>query len=124
MNLGAPEILLILVVALLVFGPHRLPEIGRQVGGAMRELRRVQNSVKSEINAVMQEDAPSYDAKPVKPVSATPTEVGASMLDTPAPVADTTTAAAADAAPAEEPSADVVAPAPEPGFDGPAGSFR
>ena len=33
MNLGAPEILVILVVALLVFGPHKLPEIGRQVGG-------------------------------------------------------------------------------------------
>ena len=56
MNLGAPEILVILVVALLVFGPHRLPEIGRQVGGAMRELRKMQNSVKSEINAVMHED--------------------------------------------------------------------
>ena len=53
MNLGAPEILVILVVALLVFGPHRLPEIGRQVGGAMRELRKMQDSVKSELNAVM-----------------------------------------------------------------------
>ena len=56
MNLGAPEILVILVVALLVFGPHRLPEIGRQVGGAMRELRKMQDSVKSEINAVMREE--------------------------------------------------------------------
>ena len=46
MNLGAPEILVILVVALLVFGPHKLPEIGRQVGGAMRELRKMQDSVK------------------------------------------------------------------------------
>ena len=81
MNLGAPEILVILVVALLVFGPHRLPEIGRQVGGAMRELRKMQDSVKSELHSVMQDDAPSYDAQTIKPVSATPGEVAASALD-------------------------------------------
>ena len=46
MNLGPAEILVILVVALLVFGPQRLPEVGRQVGGAMRELRKMQDSVK------------------------------------------------------------------------------
>ena len=57
MNLGAPEILVILVVALLVFGPHKLPEIGRQVGGAMRELRKMQDSVKQELQTVMNEDA-------------------------------------------------------------------
>jgi len=39
-SLGAPEILLIFVVALLVFGPRRLPEIGRKIGGIVRELRR------------------------------------------------------------------------------------
>src|SRR5262245_1394198 len=77
MNLGAPEILLILVVALLVFGPHRLPELGRQVGGAVRELRRMQDSVKSELQSVINEPAPTYE----KPKSA---EVSASALDTPA----------------------------------------
>ena len=66
MNLGAPEILVILVVALLVFGPHKLPEIGRQVGGAMRELRKMQDSVKQELQTVMNEEQPRYD----KPVSA------------------------------------------------------
>ena len=66
MNLGAPEILVILVVALLVFGPHKLPEIGRQVGGAMRELRKMQDSVKQELHTVMNDDQPRYD----KPVSA------------------------------------------------------
>src|SRR5262245_26050707 len=39
-SLGAPEILLIFIVALLVFGPKRLPEIGRKVGAIVRELRR------------------------------------------------------------------------------------
>ena len=50
MNLGPAEILVILVVALLVFGPKRLPEVGRQVGSAMRELRKMQDTVQSELD--------------------------------------------------------------------------
>jgi Tat protein translocase TatB subunit len=56
MNLGPAEILVILVVALVVFGPKRLPEVGRQVGGALREMRKVQDSVRSEINSVLNDD--------------------------------------------------------------------
>lgn len=62
MNLGPLEILVILVVALMVFGPKRLPEVGRQVGGALREIRKVQDTVRSEITAVINaqpEDAPA-----------------------------------------------------------------
>jgi TatA/E family protein of Tat protein translocase len=58
MNLGPAEILVILVVALVVFGPKRLPEVGRQVGGALREIRKVQDSVRSEINTVLHDDSP------------------------------------------------------------------
>jgi sec-independent protein translocase protein TatA len=58
-NLGPAEILVILVIALLVFGPQRLPEIGRQVGGALREVRKVQSSVRSEISSALQEPAPT-----------------------------------------------------------------
>jgi TatA/E family protein of Tat protein translocase len=36
MNIGPAEILVILFVALMVFGPQRLPEVGRQVGSMMR----------------------------------------------------------------------------------------
>jgi Tat protein translocase TatB subunit len=56
MNLGPAEILVILVVALVVFGPKRLPEVSRQIGGAMRELRKVQDSVRSEINSALHDD--------------------------------------------------------------------
>ncbi|HEY8551930.1 MAG TPA: twin-arginine translocase TatA/TatE family subunit [Thermaerobacter sp.] len=38
-QIGLPEILLIAVVALVIFGPARLPELGRAVGRAMREFR-------------------------------------------------------------------------------------
>lgn len=55
-SLGPAEILVILVVALVVFGPKRLPEISRQVGGAMRELRRVQDSVREELTSALHGD--------------------------------------------------------------------
>ena len=65
MSLGPAEILVILVVALLVFGPKKLPEISRQVGTAMRELRKIQDNVKSELNGVLNPDlTPTVDNDP------------------------------------------------------------
>lgn len=40
MDLGAPELLIILVVALLIFGPSQLPKLSRSAGQAVREFRR------------------------------------------------------------------------------------
>lgn len=68
MNLGPAEILVILVIALLVFGPQRLPEIGRQVGSALREVRKVQSSVRSEISSALKEPAPALPPKRVTAV--------------------------------------------------------
>ena len=65
-QLGPAEVLVILVVALLVFGPKRLPEVGRQVGRGLRELRKIQDTVRDEINDVMHHDdePPSYATCP------------------------------------------------------------
>src|SRR6185437_9286789 len=56
MSLGPEKIILILVVALIVFGPQRLPEIARQVGAAVRELRRMQDTVRGELEQVLHPD--------------------------------------------------------------------
>ena len=53
------EIVAILVIALIVFGPKRLPEVSRQVGSAIRELRRMQDSVKAELRDAMAEPTPA-----------------------------------------------------------------
>jgi sec-independent protein translocase protein TatA len=55
-QIGPAEILVILLVGMLVFGPKRLPEIGRQVGRGMRELRRFQETVKGELDEVLHFD--------------------------------------------------------------------
>ena len=52
-NLGMPELLLILVLALLLFGPKKLPEVGKQVGKALGEFRRASNDLKRTIEDEM-----------------------------------------------------------------------
>jgi len=39
-NIGIPGLILILVIALIVFGPSKLPEIGKAVGGSLREFKK------------------------------------------------------------------------------------
>ncbi len=58
-GLGAMEILIILVLAFLLFGPKELPEIGRQVGKAVRGFKEtaddLKQSVEPELNMIQQE---------------------------------------------------------------------
>ncbi len=58
-GLGAMEILIILVLAFLLFGPKELPEIGRQVGRAVKGFKEtaddLRQSVEPEINMIQQE---------------------------------------------------------------------
>lgn len=56
--LGFPELIFILVLALLVFGPKRLPEIGRTIGRGMAEFRKASNDLKRSINTELALDEP------------------------------------------------------------------
>lgn len=47
--LGVQEIVLIFVIALVLFGPKKLPELGRSIGKALGELRRASNDIKRSI---------------------------------------------------------------------------
>ena len=49
MNLGFPEMAFLFVLALLLFGPKKLPEIGRQIGKALNEFKRASNEFRSQI---------------------------------------------------------------------------
>jgi len=50
-SLGVPEIAFIFILALLIFGPKRLPELGRTVGKGLSEFRKASNDLKRTINS-------------------------------------------------------------------------
>lgn len=54
-DLGMQELIVIFIVALLVFGPKKLPELGRTLGKAMAELRRSMHNVKEQMDAELHE---------------------------------------------------------------------
>lgn len=68
--LGFPELIFILVLALLIFGPKRLPEIGRTIGRGMAEFRKASTDLKRTINTELALDEPA--APPVRPWSEPP----------------------------------------------------
>jgi Tat protein translocase TatB subunit len=72
LNIGAPELLVIVVVALVVFGPNRLPELARQAGRAMAEVRRMADGFSAEVaRAAEPSSTPSDDRRhpPADPAS-------------------------------------------------------
>ena len=128
MTLGPLEILVILVVALVVFGPKRLPEVGRQVGGALREIRKVQDNVRSEINAVLHAEEPKAStAYPTTSATSTATSTADREPDHDDPAAaeasgESTVGQLGPLEETEEPGGPA-GPEPDAGFEGPSGSF-
>nr|WP_092069876.1 twin-arginine translocase TatA/TatE family subunit [Dendrosporobacter quercicolus] len=47
-NIGMPELILILIIALVVFGPAKLPEIGKALGRSLQEFKRATSEVTKE----------------------------------------------------------------------------
>jgi len=59
-SFSTPELVLILVIALVVFGPGKLPEVGKAVGKSLNEFKRAMNTDQSN------QDPINIDAKPVE----------------------------------------------------------
>lgn len=81
-SLGMSELIIILVIALIIFGPRKLPELGRSLGKSIGEFKRASNELRSTI----EEEIRVEETKPV--VSAAPP--AAPVASTPAPPADAT----------------------------------
>ncbi|MCF3941543.1 twin-arginine translocase TatA/TatE family subunit [Oceanobacillus alkalisoli] len=54
-NIGFPGLILILVVALIVFGPNKLPEIGKAAGDTLREFKKSANDLTSDVTDEVKE---------------------------------------------------------------------
>jgi TatA/E family protein of Tat protein translocase len=67
-TIGGPELILILVIALIVFGPRKLPEIGKSMGKVVGEFRRAtsdfQRTIEDEVEAERRTPPPAAPAEP------------------------------------------------------------
>ncbi len=80
-NIGPLEIVIVLIIALVVFGPKRLPELGKSLGSGMREF-------KASVTGDKDDDPPEIEnGIEEPPVEAEPTSVPAAKADTEAQTA-------------------------------------
>ena len=101
-GIGVPELILILVVGLIVFGPGKLPEMGRSLGKGIREFRKASNALTAAINAPEPPPAPPAAAPAAQP-AAQPTQTVQATTEAPtAAPTPTATPTAATAAAAVE----------------------
>lgn len=108
-SLGVPELLLIFVVILIVFGPRRIPEIGRTLGKALGEFRKATDDLKNTIEREVRLE----ELKKITPSIVTPFESISRTEPQPQP------GAVAEPAPGVVVAAPTEAPVPEaaPGVD-------
>ena len=66
LDIGIQELLVIMVLALLIFGPDKLPDLGRRLGRAMREFRRASDEFRSTVEQNLQINA-DQDISPPTP---------------------------------------------------------
>jgi sec-independent protein translocase protein TatB len=78
MNLGFSEMLFIFLIALIIFGPKKLPEIGRQIGRALNEFKKASNEFKAQIEAEIANLEHETRVPEVLPPAQTPSHVVAS----------------------------------------------
>ncbi len=61
-GIGTPEILIIIVVALLIFGPTKLPELGKTLGKGLREFKKASSDLKDQINPLNDGEQPQPES--------------------------------------------------------------
>ena len=83
-SIGMPELIIIFVIALIIFGPRKLPELGRSLGKSLAEFKRASNELKStleeeirleEQRSVLEEKKAASAAQTATAPPATPTAV-------------------------------------------------
>jgi TatA/E family protein of Tat protein translocase len=69
-GLGVPELMLIFIIALVLFGPKRLPEIGRTLGKAMGEFKKATDELKNTVEREVRME----ELRQISPSMSTPVE--------------------------------------------------
>jgi TatA/E family protein of Tat protein translocase len=74
-SIGMPELIIIFVIALVIFGPRKLPELGRSLGRSLSEFKRASNELKSTLEEEIRLDEQRTtleSSKTTPPPSVTP----------------------------------------------------
>ena len=102
-SIGMPELIIIFVIALIIFGPRKLPELGRSLGKSLAEFKRASNELKSTLEEEIRLEEQQLQRAETKAAAQTTTTATASA---PTPVIATSIPAApVPAAPIAEPVA-------------------
>jgi sec-independent protein translocase protein TatA len=92
-NIGAPELIVILIIALVIIGPGRLPDVGAALGKSIREFRKASTDMteaaRIDTAPLPPSAAPAPTPQPPAPVTTAPT-VPAPLAVPPDPAADET----------------------------------
>jgi sec-independent protein translocase protein TatA len=88
-SIGMPELIIIFVIALIIFGPRKLPELGRSLGKSIAEFKKASNELKSTLEEEIRLEEQRSTIEASK--AATPTPVVSTPVAS-APAADGTTA--------------------------------
>ena len=68
-SIGMPELIIIFVIALIIFGPRKLPELGRSLGKSLSEFKRASNELRQTLDEEIrvEEQQPKAPSKPAEP---------------------------------------------------------
>jgi sec-independent protein translocase protein TatA len=92
-SIGMPELIIIFVIALIIFGPRKLPELGRSLGKSLAEFKKASNELKSTLEEEIRLEEQrstleaSKAASATQAAAATTTATVAPPVDEPVPVA-------------------------------------
>ena len=103
-SIGMPELIIIFVIALIIFGPRKLPELGKSLGSSIREFKRASNETQRTLEEEIKiEETSTPEPKTSETPMPAATQVSDSTTGEPEP-APVTPPAAAEAASAPNPS--------------------
>ena len=110
-SIGMPELIIILVIALIIFGPRKLPEIGRSLGKSIREFKKTSDELRSTLDEKIDLEQQSDLKATIRAEQETAIAAAAPPPSTTAPPVDPASPPPVD--PASPPPVDPASPADE-----------